>query len=520
MVGEIERRYFVPSSQNAELLDKIDSFVAEHREPYSIADAMRILGRGHRGRPPFKLKPLIREILVKDGITTLYHPEITEGTLRKICLAVGLPDPKMSEAIKKYWRKKGTKEKPYFGGFGQEELKALRSRKANHDISTKLSAENAPKVQTIIDDTIQNNEREIPQTLVELVRAFFENNPREHYLLSDLFDAAGKTRIGSGKIKRVAEMIEAAGIKRAWKTAPLLLPMPLAVAVTFEIGLGNPKNMDVKKDRKKRRSEQRERSIALLSQTGIQAIAQGNEEFEKWSREHAKGGYSFTDVAYALGYKGGKNIQIILALAREAAKRHYVDTSRQNVRLTPSVFADIFREVRERREKEGGVKRTEDVQSRVSEKPKRQPIVRAIQVFPKPAIADKVMDPQLFTLTRGEVAAFGRLLSIPENWNELVRALQEHGITPNDDQYQRIKFRVDMLVLEERKDGKEVYQFLSSFRNKVFRFAKASIEERERIIDMQSSDEGKFFFSLLLSFSEEDIQFYATTFHNVYFMRG
>ncbi len=127
---------------------------------------------------------------------------------------------------------------------------------------------------------------------------------------------------------------------------------------------------------------------------------------------------------------------------------------------------------------------------------------------------------QLLVLTRGEVAAFGRLLGVPENWNELVRALRAHGITPEDGQYQKIKFRVDALIREERKDGKEVDQFLSSFRNKVFRFAKASIEERERIIDMQSSDEGKFFFSLLLSFSEQDIRHYATIFHNAYVTRG
>lgn len=217
-------------TKNEELLIRIDNFITQHKEPYSIADAMRIVNRAKSARPPAHLRPLIRAILLEDGITTNFHPQITQGTLRKICLAVGEPNPKISEASRRYWQEKGLEEKPRLDEGEREVLRARKWQATNTPLPEEIE-----RVQAIIDEALKDNKKDPQSQFVTKVRTFFLNSPREQYLLSDLFEAIGKTRNSSEDLrKRVTAGVAELGIQRVWKTAPLLVPLRLAIVACLE----------------------------------------------------------------------------------------------------------------------------------------------------------------------------------------------------------------------------------------------------------------------------------------------
>lgn len=270
MTGDRERESFISAIQdnfvarapNEELSARVDNFVATHKEPYSIADAMRALGRASSARPPAYIRPRIREILTADGVTSFFHPEITEETFRRICLVVGLPDPKMSEARKRYWQERGTEEKPKLNEQARE---ALHARREKRDIDVKPLPEDAATVQLIIEDSLQNSGKEIPQALVAHVRTFFVNNPRDYYLLNDLLEVIGITRrVHKAARRKTVKILEDQGLVRAWKTAPLLVPLPMAISACLEMispqpkkeKAANPKVVEAKNKRQKQQKKE------------------------------------------------------------------------------------------------------------------------------------------------------------------------------------------------------------------------------------------------------------------------
>lgn len=214
-----------------ELASQVDRFIAENRLVfYSMADVTRATGR--RPGATRTLRRIIRGMLTENGITTLRNPKIPEGIFRAACLTVGAPDPRISEARKRYWEEKGLKPKVQLDHSVIRELRRRGQRPTEQQIQMHTRV-----VSATLDGLLRGRDDVLPRDFISNLVRFFGGKPGGYYFLSDIFVSTGRSAGGNPDLRqRAVEILEENGIRREWKTGPLPVPLQLALSICLEMG--------------------------------------------------------------------------------------------------------------------------------------------------------------------------------------------------------------------------------------------------------------------------------------------
>lgn len=181
---------------------------------------------------------------------------------------------------------------------------------------------------------------------------------------------------------------------------------------------------------------------------------------------------------------------------------------------------DVFSEMVEAMERRAVLRQSAREWNR--EKARVLPISEAPTSPPPPAAPEakqretKAEVDSRLILNRSETGMFGKLITDNINWGDLLGAWRNGGVVMDDQQEQQkmIGSRVDDIMRDERRAGRDPYRYLRSVMSKIFVFADADTGTRQAIIEAQSTDLGRLFFELFLPFSKEDVRFFAKEFNN------